>query len=86
MIIIENAILKIGSLLILGLGEAGAEIIANNFSAGEISANDSQGTRTYGIFGFCDIRNFTDSTEVLQEDVMVFTNTIADIVHSVVDK
>lgn len=34
------------------------------------------------IFGFCDIRNFTDITEVLQEGVMSFVNTIADIVHS----
>ena len=33
------------------------------------------------IFGFCDIRNFTDVTEVLQEQVMEFVNTIAAIVH-----
>lgn len=26
------------------------------------------------IFGFCDIRNFTDATEILQADVMVFVN------------
>lgn len=34
------------------------------------------------IFGFCDIRNFTDITEILQEGVMSFVNTIAEIVHS----
>jgi class 3 adenylate cyclase len=34
------------------------------------------------IFGFCDIRRFTDITEVLQEGVMSFVNTIAEIVHS----
>lgn len=34
------------------------------------------------IFGFCDIRNFTDVTEVLQEEVMNYVNTIAQIVHS----
>ena len=34
------------------------------------------------IFGFCDIRNFTDITETLQEGVMSFVNTIAEIVHS----
>ena len=34
------------------------------------------------IFGFCDIRNFTDITEILQEGVMSFVNTIAQIVHS----
>ena len=33
------------------------------------------------IFGFCDVRQFTDATEVLQEDVMEFVNSIARIVH-----
>lgn len=37
------------------------------------------------IFGFCDIRNFSDCTEVLQTNVMVFVNEIAEIVHSTVD-
>lgn len=34
------------------------------------------------MFGFCDIRRFTDCTEVLQEQVMEFVNTIARIVHT----
>lgn len=29
------------------------------------------------IYGFCDIRNFTDATEVLEAGVMVFVNEIA---------
>eukprot|EP00239_Pterosperma_sp_CCMP1384_P010196 CAMPEP_0197864384 /NCGR_PEP_ID=MMETSP1438-20131217/42585_1 /TAXON_ID=1461541 /ORGANISM="Pterosperma sp., Strain CCMP1384" /LENGTH=112 /DNA_ID=CAMNT_0043482617 /DNA_START=9 /DNA_END=344 /DNA_ORIENTATION=- len=33
------------------------------------------------IFGFCDIRQFTDATEILQEGVMEFVNSIAQIVH-----
>ena len=44
------------------------------------------GKNQSAIFGFCDIRNFTDATEVLQEEVMVFVNSIAKIVHSTVDK
>eukprot|EP00362_Geleiidae_sp_MMETSP1317_P000236 CAMPEP_0201283404 /NCGR_PEP_ID=MMETSP1317-20130820/8463_1 /ASSEMBLY_ACC=CAM_ASM_000770 /TAXON_ID=187299 /ORGANISM="Undescribed Undescribed, Strain Undescribed" /LENGTH=30 /DNA_ID= /DNA_START= /DNA_END= /DNA_ORIENTATION= len=28
------------------------------------------------VFGFCDIRNFIDTTEVLLEEVMVFVNEI----------
>jgi hypothetical protein len=36
------------------------------------------------IFGFCDIRNFTDTTECLQEEVMLFVNRIACILHSIV--
>ena len=43
------------------------------------------GKKILAIFGFCDIRNFTDATEVLQEDVMVFVNEIAEIVHYTVD-
>lgn len=36
------------------------------------------------MFGFCDIRRFTDTTEVLQEGVMEFVNVIAHLVHSAV--
>ena len=35
------------------------------------------------IFLFCDIRSFTDATECLQEEVFVFTNKIAAVVHSI---
>jgi len=35
------------------------------------------------IYGFCDIRNFTDTTEILQENVMIFVNEIAEIVHEI---
>ena len=44
------------------------------------------GVRCIAIFGFCDIRNFTDATEVLQEGVMVFVNEIGEIVHGIVDR
>mmetsp|Transcript_28098 Transcript_28098/g.24829 ORF Transcript_28098/g.24829 Transcript_28098/m.24829 type:complete len:99 (+) Transcript_28098:1794-2090(+) len=43
------------------------------------------GKKIMAIFGFCDIRNFTDATEVLQEEVMVFVNEIAELVHSTVN-
>lgn len=36
------------------------------------------------VFGFCDIRRFTDTTEVLQEGVMEFVNVIAHLVHGAV--
>jgi class 3 adenylate cyclase len=44
------------------------------------------GQKIIAIFGFCDIRNFTDATEVLQEGVMLFVNEIGEIVHGVVDQ
>ena len=85
--LLENTIVKIGSLLVLGFGEAGAEIIASNMkhSKGEIDPI-VDGKKVYSIFGFCDIRDFFDVAEVLQEGVMTFVNEIAFIVHSTVYK
>jgi len=42
------------------------------------------GNKAIFIFGFCDIRNFTDCTEVLEEGVMLFVNEIGEIVHNTV--
>lgn len=39
------------------------------------------GVRVDAIFGFCDIREFTFATEGLQQDVMLFVNKIAEILH-----
>lgn len=44
---------------------------------------NSQGSTVSCIFLFCDIRQFTDATECLQEEVFVFTNRIAGVVHSI---
>ena len=43
------------------------------------------GAKCCGIFGFCDIRGFAVYTEVLKQDVLLFVNTVAHIVHSSVD-
>jgi hypothetical protein len=73
-VILEGMIVKIGALLAVGFGEAGSEIIAKNIeSHGAINAV-LQGRKVMAIFGFCDIRNFTDATEVLQTKVMNFVN------------
>lgn len=80
-IILDNAITKIGALLLLGFGEAGTSLLADMMGReGDIDAM-AAGKKTLGIFGFCDIRQFTDTTEILQEDVMVFVNEIAQVVH-----
>lgn len=70
------------SLLAVGFGDAGAEVIANNIKSGGDLNPMIPGNKVVAIFGFCDIRNFTDTTEVLQEDIMEFVNSIADIVHT----
>lgn len=80
--VLEQSIAKICSLLSVGFGEAGAEVIADNIKSGGDLNPMVPGRRVTAIFGFCDIRQFTDTTEVLQEEVMEFVNSIASIVHS----
>jgi hypothetical protein len=84
-VILEQTIVKIGALLALGFGEAGSKIIASNMSNGGEVNPMLPGQKIMAIFGFCDIRNFTDATEVLQEGVMLFVNEIGEIVHGLVD-
>lgn len=45
-----------------------------------------KGKKVICIFGFCDIKYFSELTEILKKDVMKFVNTIAEIVHLEVDK
>ena len=78
--------MKIGALLALGFGEAGSKIIADNMAKGGDVDPMLPGQKIIGIFGFCDIRNFTDATEELQEGVMLFVNEIGEIVHGLVDQ
>ncbi len=40
------------------------------------------GTKLNAVFAFCDIRKFTDTTEVLQENVLRFVNLVGHVVHS----
>lgn len=83
---LEVTLNKIGALLALGFGEAGSKIVAQNIKDGEEVNPMLPGLKIMSIFGFCDIRNFTDATEVLQEGVMLFVNEIGLIVHGIVDK
>jgi class 3 adenylate cyclase len=85
--LIEHSIIKISTILALGFGEAGAEILSSSVKTNyEADFTLTRGRKKYAVFGFCDIRNFTDVTEVLQEDVMLFVNNVASIVHSLVDR
>ena len=79
--LLEQTITKMATLLQVGFGCAGAEIIAKSLSAeGEVDPM-VPGNRVHAIFGFCDIRNFTAATEHLQQDVMLFVNKLAHITH-----
>jgi class 3 adenylate cyclase len=79
--IIRNAIIKIGTLLSTVFGSAGAEIIGSNIiQEGDMNPM-IEGKKKCAIFGFCDIRNFTEITEVLQEEILIFVNKIGSLVH-----
>ncbi|GMI46928.1 hypothetical protein TrCOL_g9065 [Triparma columacea] len=79
-ILLERTIVKIGGLLQIGFGAAGAAIIGKNMKAGALNPM-VPGKMITSIYGFCDIRNFTDTTECLQEEVMVYVNKLGFIVH-----
>ena len=79
-----RTITKIGGLLRVGFGEAGATIIAGNLNEAAELDPCKPGKKMYAIYGFCDIRKFTDTTECLQEYVMLFVNMMAELVHGTV--
>jgi len=72
-------------LLALGFGEAGAAIIGTNIEQGGDVDPMLEGKKIMAVFGFCYVLGFADTTEILQEGIMVFVNEIALIVHSAVD-
>ena len=85
-VLLEQTLAKIGTLLAVGFGEAGSEIIAKSLQRGGEMSAAIPGQKCWAVFGFCDIRKFTDATECLQEQVMTFVNHIGGIVHSAVDQ
>lgn len=83
--LLENTIKKIGGLLRVGFGQAGAPIIANNLRSSSGGFNPMvEGRKINAIFGFISIMQFDASTEVLQQDVLLFVNNISKVVHDVV--
>uniref|UniRef100_A0A0G4F3H4 Guanylate cyclase domain-containing protein n=1 Tax=Chromera velia CCMP2878 TaxID=1169474 RepID=A0A0G4F3H4_9ALVE len=82
---LENTILKIGGLLQVGFGQAGASVIGENMSSqsGKLDLM-AHGRKVYAVYAFVEINHFAEVTECLLEEVMVFVNKIARIVHSCV--
>jgi len=87
-VILEKTIIKLGSLLALGFGEAGANIIGHNMRGADSAGVNAMipGMRVECIIGVARIRDFSTATEVLQAKIMTFVNQIAEIVHGVVDE
>lgn len=78
---LEDTLSKIGRLLQVGFGAAGTEIIAKNMGSTSDLDVMIPGKKITSIFGFGIIEHFTETCSVLEEDVITYINTIADIVH-----
>jgi len=86
-VVLEKTIIKLGSLLALGFGEAGANIIGHNMESESAGVNVMiPGVKVECIVGKARVNDFNVLTEVLQGKVMTFVNQIAEIVHGVVDE
>jgi len=88
-VVLEKTIIKLGGLCALAFGEAGSNVIAMNMKESDTTSAINtmiEGAIVDGVYGFCDIRNFTDATEILQDGVMLFVNQIGEIVHTLVDQ
>ena len=83
---IQVAIIRISTLMAIGFGEAGGQILKENMNSSEGLNPMIPGKKINAIFGFCLIRNFQQINEALQEKTIVFVNEIASIVHTNVTK
>ncbi len=63
---IDQSLFKISKLLMLCYGEAGATVVSKMIDSDSavIDFAQERGQKVLAIFAYCDIRNFTDATEV----------------------
>lgn len=80
-VMLERSLMKIGGLLQVGFGAAGADIIAKNMGRGELAMMEP-GRKITSVFGFGIIEDFTDTVSCLAEDITQYINSIANIVHT----
>merc|ERR1719197_1830080 len=87
-VVLEKTIIKLGSLLALGFGEAGASIIGHNLACSDSAGVNVMipGTKVECIVGRARVNDFSTATEVLQANVMTFVNQIAEIIHGVINE
>eukprot|EP00929_Paragymnodinium_shiwhaense_P064891 TRINITY_DN32587_c0_g1_i1.p1 TRINITY_DN32587_c0_g1~~TRINITY_DN32587_c0_g1_i1.p1 ORF type:complete len:936 (+),score=275.60 TRINITY_DN32587_c0_g1_i1:236-3043(+) len=83
-VVLERTIIKLGSLLVLGFGEAGAKIIGHNMTVASGVNAMIPGTKVDCIIGMARVRDFSAATEVFGGRIMTVVNQIAEIVHGIV--
>lgn len=80
--ILEDMVIKIAKIARIGLGEEGCRVFNRCMNSQGLIDNNLLGKKVFGIFAFCNIRSFTEVTEILQQKVVIFLNEIAEIVHT----
>lgn len=84
--LLEEALKKIGVMLVLGLGTAGCEIITRNIrAAGRINPM-IPGKKVLATFCFISIRGFDVLTDMLGPALLIYVNMISQVVHSYAER
>jgi len=79
---LELTIFKIGTLLQRGFGDLGAQIVSDCLTQTDVGVDlNKPGKKVDLIFSMCRIRQFTETTECLQDEIIVFVNKIVKIIH-----
>lgn len=79
--ILEETINKIGTLLQMSFGVKGSEIMGALFSEPEMNLI-KLGNKERAVISICTVQDFASIIDCLQEEVLVFINKIARIVHT----
>ena len=83
---VKESIIKISSLLVVGLGDAGCEMIKNNLRLDKLIDLFVKGKKIKGIFGIASIPNCNDVIEMLNERSILYINKLSEYVHNAVDR
>ena len=79
---ISTKVLKLSSLLAIGLGLAGSKIVKNSLESQGSVALIKEGHRTLRICVFIEVSNFSDWSKKLSEKSIELINLISEIIHS----
>lgn len=86
---LERDVLKICSLLVVGFGKEGTEVVVSsiqNTNEEGLKVVGDAGNKVECVFGYISICDFETITEVLESKMILFVNQIAEIVHGIVDE
>jgi len=83
---LKLSLAKIATMLQVGFGEAGNNLVAENLKKGDTVDPMVPGRKLLGAYGFCIIDEYEEVLECLSEEILPFTNTAASIVHEAVSE